>query len=55
MIKLTFVLLELAEAPSIWVLGSVDDMVGFGEIDLVLISDNLTLRLSFERHFDDVP
>ena len=52
---LTFIFFELAEAPSVWMLGSVDHMIGFGEIDLVLISDNLTLRLSFERHFDNVP
>lgn len=50
-----FVFFELTKTPSIWVLHGIDHVIGFGEINLVLISDNLTLGLSFQRHFDDVP
>ena len=35
-------------------LDSVDHMVGFGEVDLVLISDNLPLRLGLQRHLNDI-
>lgn len=52
--KLTVIFLELAQTPAIWVLSHVDHMIGLCEINLVLISDNLTLALSFEGHLDDV-
>jgi len=55
LIKLTFVFFELAKTPTIWMLHGIDHMIGFGEINLILISDNLTLGLSFQRHFDNVP
>ena len=32
----------------------VDHVVGLSEINLVLISDDLSLRLSFEGHLDNV-
>jgi hypothetical protein len=35
-------------------LGSINDVIGFGEIDLVFISNNLTLRLGLETHFDNI-
>lgn len=49
-----FIFLELAETSTVWVLDLVDDMIRLSEINLVLIPDDLALRLGFERHLDDV-
>jgi hypothetical protein len=52
---LTFIFLELAKASAVWVLNLIDDMIGLGEVDLVLVPDDLALGLSLERHLHDVP
>mmetsp|Transcript_5149 Transcript_5149/g.8748 ORF Transcript_5149/g.8748 Transcript_5149/m.8748 type:complete len:261 (+) Transcript_5149:677-1459(+) len=49
------VLLELAETPAVGVLDRVDHVVGLGEVDLVLVSDDLTLRLGLQAHLHNVP
>jgi hypothetical protein len=36
------------------VLDGVDHVIRLCEINLILISDNLPLRLSFQRHLNDV-
>lgn len=51
---LTIVFLKLAKASAIWVLNSIDGVIGFGEINLVLISNDLSLRLSLETHLNNV-
>lgn len=53
-LKLTFVFFELTETSAVWMLNGVDNMIGLGEIDLVLISDDLSLRLGLQRHFHNV-
>ena len=50
-----FIFFELAKASSIWVLDLVDDMIWLSEVYLVLIPDDLALRLSLEGHLDDIP
>lgn len=50
-----FIFLELAKASAVWVLNLIDDMIGLGEVDLVLVPDDLALGLSLERHLHDVP
>ena len=35
-------------------LNSIDGVIGFGEINLVLISNDLSLRLSLETHLNNV-
>jgi len=49
------VLLEEAETSSVWVLNWIDDMIGFGKINLFIVSNNLTLGLSFQRHLGNIP
>lgn len=49
------VLFEQAEAASIGVLLGVDYVVRFVEVNLVIVPDNLSLRLSLQTHFHDVP
>jgi hypothetical protein len=44
----------LAKTPAVWMLDLVDDMIRLSEIYLILIPDDLALRLSLERHLDDV-
>lgn len=51
---LTLIFLELAQAPAIGMLVGIDDMVGFGEVNLILVTNNLTLRLSLKAHFHNV-
>ena len=53
--RLTFILFELTEAPSVGMLDLVDHVIRLGEVYLVLVSDDLALRLGFEGHFHDVP
>ena len=54
MILLTIIFLELAQAPAIWVLLGVDDMIRLGKVDLVIISNDLTLGLSLQTHLDNI-
>jgi len=49
-----FIFFELAKTPAVWMLDLVDDMIRLSEIYLILIPDDLALRLSLERHLDDV-
>lgn len=53
--RLTFIFFELAEAPTIRMLDLVDHVIRLGEVNLVLVSDDLALRLGFEGHLHDVP
>jgi len=49
-----FIFFELTKTPAVWMLDLVDDMIRLSEIYLILIPDDLALRLSLERHLDDV-
>ena len=49
------VLFEQAEAASIGILLGVDYVVRFVEVNLVIVPDNLSLWLSLQTHFHDVP
>ena len=49
------VLLEQAEAHTVWMLNWVNHMVWLGEINLVFVSNDLTLRLGFQTHFNYIP
>lgn len=49
------VLLEEAETPSIGVLSLIDDIVWLVEVNLIVISYYLSLRLCFQAHLHDVP
>lgn len=53
-VQLTFIFFELTKTPAVWMLDLVDDMIRLSEIYLILIPDDLALRLSLERHLDDV-
>ena len=53
--RLTFILFELAEAPPVRMLDLIDHVIRLGEVYLVLVSDDLALRLGFKGHFHDVP
>lgn len=53
--RLTFIFFELAEAPPVRVLDLVDHVIRLGEVYLVLVPDNLALRLGFQGHFHNVP
>jgi hypothetical protein len=48
------VLLEETETLSAGLLDGVDDMVQFGKINLVIVSNNLTLRLGLQTHLYNV-
>ena len=48
------VFFKQGEAPCFGLLGPIDHLVELGEIDLVLVADDLTLRLGLERHLYDV-
>lgn len=43
-----------AEAASVRVLCRVDNIVRLVEIDLIIVANNLTLRLRLQTHLDDV-
>ena len=45
---------EQAQAPSVRIRNWVDLVVRLGEINLVIISNDLSLRLSFQTHLDNV-
>ena len=48
------VLLKESEAAGLRLLALVDDVIELREVDLVLVSNDLALRLGLEGHFDDV-
>lgn len=48
------VFFEQTETSSVWVLNWIDDMIGFCKINLIIVSNNLTLRLCLQGHFDDI-
>lgn len=48
------ILLQKAEAASVGTLCLVDDIIGFIEIDLIIVAYYLSLRLRLETHLDDV-
>lgn len=50
-----FIFFELAKASSIWMLDLVDNMIRLGKVNLILVPDDLALRLGLERHFHNVP
>ena len=52
--KLTFIFFELAKTSAIRMLNLVDDMVWLSEVDLILISYDLALRLCLQGHFDNI-
>jgi hypothetical protein len=44
----------LAQTSAVWMLDSINHVIGFGEINLVLISNDLSLRLCFQTHLDNI-
>ena len=48
------ILLQETEASGVWTLSLVDDIVGLVEIYLVVVANNLALRLSLQTHLHDV-
>lgn len=53
--RLTLVLLEQTQTLGVGLLDGVDEVLDLGEVDLVLVSDDLALGLGLETHLDDVP
>lgn len=49
------ILLQEAEAHAIRVLHLINDVIRLGKIDLILVPDDLALRLGFQTHFDNIP
>jgi len=48
------VFLEETQTSPIWMLNWIDDMVRFCEINLIIVSNNLTLGLSLQGHLDNI-
>ena len=51
---LTIILFELAKAPSIWMLFCVYHVIRLSKINLIIVSNDLTLRLSFQTHLHNI-
>ena len=49
------VFFEQAQASRVGVLLGVDNVVRFVEVNLVIVPDDLSLRLSLQTHLHDVP
>jgi hypothetical protein len=53
-IKLTIIFFELAQTTTIWMLNSIDNVVWLSKVDLVFISNDLSLRLGLQTHLNDI-
>lgn len=49
------VLFQQTKRSAVRMLNGVNHMIRFRKIDLVIVSNDLALRLSFETHLDDIP
>jgi len=54
-VEALLVLFKEAQGLSVRVLHLVNDVVRLGEVDLVVVPNDLPLALSLQAHFDDVP
>jgi len=45
---------ELAKTPSIWMLFCINYVIRLSEINLIIISNDLSLRLSLQTHLDNI-
>ena len=54
-VEALLVLFQEAQRFSVGMLHMINDVIRLGEVDLIVVPDDLTLALSLQAHFDDVP